>query len=197
MKNYNVIVDVMCGSGTLLIEAARSLKKDFSFQKSKKYMFENWLTFQPEAFEKAKASLDESPQSANKLSQTHFYGFDVDPRAIAAAQANAQRAGVAENIRFQQISILDLQNQANSWPPSERGLVVTNPPYGQRMEKGQGHEELYKSLGTLFKREFIGWDCWVLSGNRELTQHIGLKASQRHPVYNGSIECRWINYKIY
>ncbi len=182
------VVDPMCGSGTILIEAALmalkiapgSLRKSFGFQKLKSY--------NKEAFEKeAKAALSEEKDGL----PFKFYGFDVDRKALAAAKKNAEAAGVAEYIEFVRHPMETLK------APVENGILVVDPPYGERMGEVNELVETYRNLAHTMKTGFKGWDCYVLSGNPELSAAMKLKAERKFPVHNGPIECRLLKYKMF
>jgi putative N6-adenine-specific DNA methylase len=117
-------------------------------------------------------------------------GNESDPLVLEQAQANAEAAGVAPWLQLQQGDCRDFQ------PPSGPGVLVCNPPYGERIGEPAQLEQLYADLGTMVKQRCSGWDLWLLSGNPELTGALRMKASRRIPVSNGGIDCRWLQYAI-
>lgn len=180
------IIDPMCGSGTFLIEAALmalniapgTLRKKFSFQKHKGFQADSW-----------QKALDQvSAQEKNEI-DFKFYGFDKNPDSLAAAKMNAKAAGVDEFIIFKREAV-DLVK-----PPIEKGMIVTNPPYGKRLSEIE--KDLYLDLSFSLKQRFKGWPCWILSGNKELTQLLKMKSQRKYFVFNGPLECRFLNYQIY
>ncbi len=179
------LIDPMCGSGTFLIEAAK-LALGHLPRGKRTYSFEHWKNYQAEDLgPKEFLSEADSPKACINL-----FGFDQSSQAIALAQANSRRAGVANCIQFRQQPIEDLKS------PAASGVIVTNPPYGVRMSDDQQAKDNLASFARVLKKEFFGWDVWMLSGAGDLTANWGLKSAQKHRVYNGPIECRFLNYQI-
>ena len=180
-------IDPMCGSGTLLIEAALlalniapgMFRKRFGFQKLKNYDKEMWNSLVDMAISSEKTELD-----------VKFFGYDLDGKALRSARANAESAGVAEFIEFKRTDARILE------PPCESGLIVVNPPYGERLGLTEQLKDVYRDFGHTLKTRFKGWTCWLLSGNSELSEELKLKANEKHKVMNGPIECRFMKYEI-
>jgi len=187
-KGDRPVVDPMCGSGTLLIEAAlMALKqapglqrKSFAFQKLTAFKKDEW---QREVDEAVAEELHELPFK--------FYGYDTDRKALAVAQKNAEEADVAEFIEFARAPMETLK------APVESGLMITDPPYGERMGEVNELIEVYKNLAHTMKVGFKGWECFVLSGSPELSAAMKLKAERKFPVMNGPIECRLLKYRMF
>ncbi len=187
-KGDKPVVDPMCGSGTLLIEAALIaldvppgvLRRGFAFQKLKNFRKEDWKK------ETELATAGEKTELPFK-----FYGFDVDKKALQVARRNAEEAGVGEWIEFETHPVETLK------APVESGMMIVDPPYGERLGEQGELIELYKDLAHIMKTSFKGWDCFVLSGNPELSAAMKLKAERRFPVYNGPIECRLLKYRMF
>lgn len=185
----SVLIDPMCGSGTLLIEAAMmkhriapgTLRKGFAFQK--------WLNFNKETWEKlVQQAMD------NELSDevpTEIFGFDIDRKAIDRAKINAREAGVEQFIKFRKEMLATLKPDVSS------GMIVTNPPYGARIGEEDILKDVYRDLGYALKNNFKGWTAWILSGNKDLIMEMKLKADRRIMVYNGPIECRFLRYAMF
>ncbi len=182
------IVDPMCGSGTILIEAAMmalniapgSNRRHFGFMDLKGFDEQVWEKVVEEAADQEKQELD-----------FMFYGFDLDPRVLRMAKDNAKRAGVDHVIQFKSDSI------ATVAPPVEKGVMITNPPYGARLGDEDNLRDVYRDLGHTLKHRFKGWDAWILSGNKDLILDMKLKASRKHFVYNGPLECRYLKYSMH
>lgn len=182
------ILDPMCGSGTILIEAAMmarniapgSLRKGFAFQNFKGFQKDVWDDLVDEALS---AELEESP--------VPFYGFDKDRQVIRKARRNAEVAGVDEDIEIEREAV-------DMVTPEEglKGIIVTNPPYGERLGDPYELEDTYRDISFALKGKFSGWTCFLLSGEESLTKFLKLKSTRKHPVYNGGIDCRLIEYKI-
>jgi putative N6-adenine-specific DNA methylase len=117
-------------------------------------------------------------------------GLEQDPAVLAQARCNAEAAGVAAWIQLRGGDCRDFV------PPEQPGVLVCNPPYGERLGEAEALEGLYADLGRMVKERCSGWSLWLLSGNPELTGALRMKASRRIPVSNGGIDCRWLHYAI-
>jgi putative N6-adenine-specific DNA methylase len=136
------------------------------------------------------ASALERQQLADGRPLAPVLGNEADPLVLAQARANAEAAGVAPWLQLQAGDCRDFQ------PPPGPGVLVCNPPYGERIGERDELEQLYADLGAMVKERCGGWDLWLLSGNPELTGALRMKASRRIPVSNGGIDCRWLHYAI-
>lgn len=181
------LVDPMCGSGTLLIEAALMLKNIAPGSLRKKFAFQKFANFKPELWDKI---VTETLDKERNVADIQLYGYDRDSKVIRLARRNAERAGVEDLINFQPGAVDMLER------PVEKGLMILNPPYGERLGASEELKDVYRDLAYTLKRQFKGWSCWLLSGNEELTKELKLKASRRIPVFNGAIECRFLEYKV-
>lgn len=187
-KGDRPVVDPMCGSGTILIEAALmalkiapgSLRKGFGFERLKGFDAEVYDRVVDEA---ASAELNELPFK--------LYGYDTDRKVLSIAKENARRAGVDHVIEFRNESV------ATVTPPVAGGVLITNPPYGTRLGDEDNLRDLYRDLGYTLKHRFQGWEAWLLSGNKDLILDMKLKASRKHFVYNGGLECRFLRYEMF
>ena len=183
------LVDPMCGSGTLLIEAAAmalNLPAGMLHGQARAFGFRRWPDFDPALWQRELAACGSpAPRPLPPL-----LGLERDPEVLDQARGNAERAGVAEHIRFERGDARDLR------PPAGPGLVVVNPPYGARLGGDEDLEALYGELGALLRERCGGWTLWLLSGNPGLTGALRLKASRRVPVSNGGIDCRWLRYEL-
>ncbi|MBY0385151.1 N-6 DNA methylase [bacterium] len=187
------IVDPMCGSGTILIEAALKYMKRAPGTLRTGFAFQKWLTFQEDAWSKVLDEVmeKEDDDSLKEVKEPIFFGYDKDRKAIKMAVENARKAGVDHLIQFHRKDIVELDAA-----PVEKGIIITNPPYGIRVGDEFFLVETYKNFAFTLKNKFKGWDVWILSGNRDLTQHFGMRAERRFPVINGGIDCRLIHYKV-
>jgi 23S rRNA (guanine2445-N2)-methyltransferase / 23S rRNA (guanine2069-N7)-methyltransferase len=174
-------LDPMCGSGTLVIEAALMAQERAPGLERSRFGFHGWRGHDDKVWQRLRS---EAAKHSVEL-KSKIVGRDADPRAVEAARAQAKRAGV--NVTFEARAIAELE------PIGERGVLVTNPPYGERLE---ADESLYEQLGDLLRRRMMGWDAFVLSGNPELAARIGLRAKRKHIVFNGAIECRLLELPI-
>jgi putative N6-adenine-specific DNA methylase len=180
------LADPMCGSGTFPIEAAMmaadrapGLKRAFPFERWHDHDATLWSELRAEAAARAKPTLD-----------FPIEGSDHHGGALALARRAAQEAGVADLVRYS-------ENDARDFVPQERpAIVTTNPPYDKRLGEGEDVIGSWKSLGNFLHRQCGGSTAWILSGNKALTQHLGLRVSLRVPVMNGPIDCRWLKYEV-
>lgn len=186
------IVDPMCGSGTLLIEAALRYMKRAPGSLRKGFAFQKLLTFQDEVWEGVLTEVlsEEDDDGLKEVKEPVFFGFDKDRKAIKIAVENARKAGVDHLIQFHRKDISEVV------APVAQGVMITNPPYGIRLGDEFFLAETYKNFSFTLKSQFKGWDVWVLSGNRDMTKHLGMRAERRFPVINGGIDCRLIHYKV-
>lgn len=180
------IVDPMCGSGTFVIEAALQALNKFPALDRKKFGFHKLSIFDSQVWKRVANEFLDIEKSETTLK---FYGYDTDRQAIAAAKTNAEAAGVAEFCEFRRFSVQELI------PPVEKGFLILNPPYGERLVS-HDIQDSYRDLGFALKNHFRGWTCWVISGNKDLVGLMGLKSTARIPVWNGPIECRFLKYEI-
>ena len=209
------IVDPMCGSGTILIEAALQARKVAPGTLRRRFGFMNWKGFEEEVFRKeldATLALEEEaaekieatrrklypnpvPEGANVESEMKhrplFFGYDMDPKVIKIAQANAREAGVDDLISFRRHAMETLE------APVEKGIIITNPPYGTRLGNKESLKDTYRDFAFTLKNRFNGWTVHVLSGDPELSCAMKLKATRKSLVYNGPIECRLLRYEVF
>jgi putative N6-adenine-specific DNA methylase len=182
------MIDPMCGSGTLLIEAALKARGGLIPRKSP-FLFQRLLNFDGSAFAKAQA---EAANAAQPIQDLKLYGFDKDPKVIAFARANAKRAGVESIIHFEVKNIEKLQRPEGLM----MGTLICNPPYAVRLGQEKETERLWEDLAHTLKTQFQGWSCWLLSGNKDVSSALHLKTDRKVPVYNGPMECRFLHYNI-
>jgi putative N6-adenine-specific DNA methylase len=188
-SQFDNLVDPMCGSGTILIEAALAAQEIWPGDLRSGYAIENLKTTGEHA-RKALADLRGRQRSGRKTDH-RFFGYDHDAQMIRFAKANAKRAGVEDLIRFEVRDIVDVPC------PAAAGLIVTNPPYARRMGERNSVERTWKILGQILHSKFKGWEAWVLCGDEALTPRLHLKATRKAPVFNGDLECRFLRYEIH
>src|SRR3989338_3164213 len=184
------LVDLMCGSGTLLIEGAfiagdiaPGLMRDyFGFLKWKQHDVALWSELLAEARTRREAGLKQLPP---------IRGYDRDVRAVHAARENIKRAGLDEYVHVE-------QRELSACAPEDLqpGLVVVNPPYGERLGEAAELPALYKELGAQLKNNFSGWRAAVFTGNPEVGKSMGPRAERYHTLWNGAIECRLLHFEI-
>jgi putative N6-adenine-specific DNA methylase len=182
------LLNPMCGSGTLAIEAALIslniapglMRDNFGFMHIKGFDKKLWQDLRQNALARARKKL-----------RSPIIAADIDKGAINAAKINALAAGVSHLIEFKVCDFADTP------VPKEKGILVINPEYGQRLGKVSQLEATYKRIGDFFKQKCAGYTCYVFTGNLALAKKIGLKTSQRRQLFNAEIECRLLKYEIY
>lgn len=185
----STFIDPMCGSGTILIEAALIANNIPPGYYREEYGFQRWRKFM--AFDEGlyttifEAAIDKITNHEQKI-----IGCDISRNVAKKAKENVKLAKVEDIVSVQSCSLQELV------VPPGRGVVVMNPPYGERMVK-DNIEELYKSIGDTFKKNFSGYDCWVISSNSEAFKHVGLRPSRKIALFNGPLECRFMKFEMY
>ena len=181
------LVDPLCGSGTLLIEAVSSaLKLPPGLNRS--FLFEGWADFDKYLWEEEIKIAKSRTYFDRKLPL--IIGCEQDKDIAKQAKENIAAAGLKKIINVQNTHFSELEL------PNMKGLIVCNPPYGKRIGVNQDLKRLYLELSNFLKINASGWEFWLLSGNKELSRFIGMKASCRYPVNNGGIDCRWLKYIV-
>lgn len=178
-------IDPMCGSGTIPIEAALIACNIAPGVFRKEYAFEKWADFDAELFDEIY-----NDDSHEKEFNHHVYGYDVDFKAVNIATTNVKAAGLTKYVTIAQQDFKDFSGT------NEPAIIVTNPPYGERIST-QNLMETYKMIGERLKHAFKEGDAWILSYKEECFQQIGLKASVKIPLYNGSLECEYRKYQMF
>ena len=186
------LVDPMCGSGTLLIEAAQMEAKIAPQLYRLHWGFDFWKLHNQSAWEKVKNEAIELAEEKQSEIQPHFYGFDLDHRVLKKAQKNAQNAGVSHLIKWQQGDVAALKNPSLN----EVGTVVCNPPYGERLGITPALIALYSVFGQRLKKEFCGWNVSVFSSESTLLDCLRMRASRQFKAKNGPLDCVQKNYQV-
>ena len=183
-------VDPMCGAGTLVIEAALMAAGIAPGLTRERYGTHGWLQHDDTAWRAVRADAERrSRQRPHDLPP--ITGFDHDPHAVANGRANATRAGVGDLVRFETRDIDTATPPADS-PP---GLLLCNPPYGERLAGDPQLAALYARIGVVLASRFGGWRAALLAGDPALGRHVGLRAVRRHTFWNGPIECRLLRFE--
>ncbi len=180
--------DPLCGSGTLPLEASLKALNIAPGLFRNRFGFETWLDADLSLLETLIQTAEASQQESLPAP---IWGSDRDAAVIEQAIANATACGVLDHVYF---AAIDLEDVA---APADSGVLFCNPPYGERLGRGSDLGAFYKQLGDVLKQRFKGWTAFVLSGNKELSQSIGLKSSQRFAVYNGTLPCQLMKYELY
>jgi 23S rRNA (guanine2445-N2)-methyltransferase len=180
------LLDPMCGSGTILMEAALmaldiapGFGRHFAFEKFKNFDAHRWRELMQRRVAGQKPKV---PQA--------IYGGDLSGDVLKAARSNLIAAGLEKVVSLKRANVLEISAPANE------GIIVTNPPYGVRLGEQQALAEFYPKLGDVLKKQFVGWRVYLLSADMRLPKLIRLAASKRTPLFNGALECRLYEYKM-
>jgi 23S rRNA G2445 N2-methylase RlmL len=180
-------VNPMCGSGTLAIEAALFAQGKAPGLLRSNYGFTHVKGFDPSAWRKIRTEA----HAAQKATAATIIATDIDPQAVAAARQNARTAGVENMIEFAVCPF------AETPIPERGGIVLINPPYGERIGEESRLIGLYREIGDFFKQRGGGYRGYIFTGNAALGKRVGLRTKRRITFYNGEIECRLLEYELY
>ncbi len=186
-QSNQVLVDPMCGSGTILIEAALMALQIPPGMFRKKFGFESWPDFDNLLFDEI---TKEEPEFENNELKSRLIGIEIDEPTRLKALANIKNAFLHQSIRVFKGDFFDYL------PDQQAGVVITNPPYGKRIRKDD-MVDFYKRMGNKFKKDFTGFDVWILSSHKEALKHLGLHPSRKIKLFNGPEECLFNKYEIY
>jgi len=176
----------MCGSGTILIEAGQ-IASGIAPGSRRYFAFQNWSDFDTTLWQDTKkAAAEQQGPVAIPL-----IGTDKNFKAIRVAQQNAAAAGLDGQITFQRMNYQRYQRE------HAEGMIITNPPYGLRVEDTEDMLAFYQELGDKFKRDFSGYTAWVLSGNMDALKRLGLRPSRKIALMNGQLPCKFQRYDSY
>lgn len=179
------LVDPMCGSGTFLIEAALIAANINPGVYRKHFSFEHWRDFDAELFDRLY-----NDDSSEREFEYKIYGADISPKAVEIAQKNIRSAGVGRMIELE-------TKPLSAWEEApENGILITNPPYGERISS-EDMDGLYELIGQKLKNVFKGYHAWIIGYREEYFHRIGLAASMKMPILNGSLECQLREYVIF
>lgn len=182
--------DPMCGSGTILIEAALIARNIPPGIFRKQFAFEKWMDFDEELW----SDIYNDDSSEREFEHT-IYGSDASFYAVQQAQKNIQSAGLQRDIQIRQIRIEEIRNEDVS--ATKDALVMLNPPYGERLASNKDMEILYGAIGTALKHQFTGAQAWIISSNDRAMKCIGLKPSQKMRLLNGELDCQFNRYDLF
>ena len=181
------LIDPMCGSGTFLVEAAQIALgiapgaggRSFGFQRLKDFRLDLW-----------KDLLDAAQDAEKPVAFAQIYGSDLSPVAVRAALANLDRAGLLPAVSLSSGDVLEID------APAASGVLVANPPYGERLSEQDELAAFYPPLGAALKRKFAGWHCYLLTADLRLPKLMRLAPSKKTPLFNGAIECRLFEFAM-
>ena len=181
------LLDPMCGSGTFLVEAAQIALniapgaggRSFGFQRLKNFRLDIW-----------KDLLDAAQDAEKPAQPAQIYGSDISPVAVRAALANLDRAGLLPAVTLRSGDVLEID------APAPAGIMIANPPYGERLSEQEELAAFYPQLGSALKRKFAGWNCYLLTADLRMPKLMRLTPSKKTPLFNGAIECRLFEFKM-
>jgi len=180
------LFDPMCGSGTFLIEAAMmaldaapGAQRAFGFERLENFDARRWGTIRDKAIARCKP-----------VRPLPIFGSDKSGTTLKLARDNLTAAGLLDAVQVKQMDVLD------GGPPAPSGILVTNPPYGERLADPEALAGFYPKLGDALKQRFSGWTAYILSADQRLPRLIRLQPSKRTPLYNGALECRLYEYRL-
>ncbi|MGH8687760.1 MAG: THUMP domain-containing class I SAM-dependent RNA methyltransferase [Burkholderiales bacterium] len=180
------LLDPMCGGATLLVEAAAmargrapGMKRAFGFEKLDTFNGSLW-----------KQLREQAAQPATRAPMLALYGSDADAKALTAARRNLGAAGVERWVTLEAVDVLKRR------APAEAGVMIANPPYGERIGEAEELARFYPKLGDALKQNFAGWNCYFFTADRRMEKLIRLQTSRRTVLYNGALECRLFEFKV-
>ncbi|MBP6655785.1 MAG: class I SAM-dependent RNA methyltransferase [Propionivibrio sp.] len=184
------MIDPMCGSGTFLIEAAQmalniapGAGREFGFQRLKNFQLGAW-----------KEMLDAAMDAEKPARFAEIYGSDISPVSVRAALANLDRAGLLPAVKLSSGDLLEIDAPPRN--DDQTGIMIANPPYGERLSEQDELAAFYPQLGSALKRNFAGWNCYLLTADLRMPKLMRLTPSKKTPLYNGAIECRLFEFKM-
>ncbi|MBR4487229.1 MAG: RNA methyltransferase [Bacteroidales bacterium] len=179
------LIDPMCGSGTILIEAAmQALNIPAGFFREH-YGFERWKNFDHRLWQRVTDEAD-----IHDDVPVNFYGSDISARFLGMAEANVKAARLSDFIRLFRKAMRDTQ------PKRTPATLIFNPPYGERLDMEE-IDNFYKEIGDTLKQNYAGCTAFIISSNMQAIKHIGLHPSKKTPLYNGALECKFLRYDLY
>ncbi len=179
-------VDPMCGSGTLLIEAALIAANIPPGYYREEFGFERWKDFDKELWD----TIVDGCLGRISSRDARILGTDISRNVARKAYENVHLAKVEDTVVVKTSGFTDLE------APAEKGTLILNPPYGERMDS-EDINALYKSIGDTLKKNWKGYDAWIITSNMEAVKHIGLRPSRKIMLYNGPLECRFLKFSMY
>ena len=180
--------DPLCGSGTLPIEATLKALNIAPGLYRDRFGFQSWLDYDETLWDKIVTEANNQQQFDLNIP---VIGSDRNLEVLNQARENAYNCKVTDYIEFIH------QEFSQITAPADKGIVICNPPYGERLGNVTELEELYKMLGDIFKQRFTGWTAYILTGSKHLSKKVGLRTAKRIPVYNGSLPCTFLKYELY
>lgn len=186
-RHERLLCDPFCGSGTILVEAAmleRNMAPGLKKAENGEFDAMKWHNVDAASWDMA---IEEAYDSVRRNIKLNLQGYDVDDRVLRLARSNSEIAGVADDISYHQRDVYDFQSSY------KYGVIITNPPYGERLGGVKEAEGIYKTLGKVIK-EYDSWSVYVLTAHQEFEKFYGKKADRKRKLYNGRIRCDYYQY---
>lgn len=185
-NNDSSLVDPMCGSGTIPIEAAMIASGIPPGRFRQFYGFRRWKDYNESLFDQVK----KESESKNAIPKAKIFGSDISENSVFQAKTNIESAGLTDVITIRQADFRDLK------APDNDGVIIMNPPYGQRIKISET-DNLYNMIGSALKHNFPGYKAWLITSDKESLKQIGLKSALKTTLFNGSLECVLVKYELY
>jgi len=179
------LLNSMCGSGTIALEAAMIAAKIYPGIAGRSYAFQHWLDFDQLLFNRVREAMPEPLALSHPVIAT-----DNDPQAVRITKSNARSLGIEKQIIIERKDFLDYQEMV------EPVMIIMNPPYGERLEV-DNIEKLYQEIGTTLKHKFHGSSAWLFTSNMEAIKHLGLKPNSKYSLFNAGLKCKYLNYFLF
>lgn len=180
------LIDGMCGSGTILIEATKYARNIAPNKYRREFGFKNWKDYDAQLWE----TVHQEAVAAERPFTHTIKGFDIAFQAVRISERNIERAHLAGEIAVKR------KDFEKNIPTSKKGILLLNPPYGERIDQ-YNINAFYAMIGDHLKDAFTGWDVWMISSNMEALKSVGLRPSQKVMLYNGALECSFRHYEMY
>jgi putative N6-adenine-specific DNA methylase len=184
--NDTSLLDPMCGSGTIPIEAAMIASGIPPGRFRQFYGFSRWKDYDESLFDQVKKEC----VSKDIIQGIKIFGSDISENVLSQAKANIESAGLSDLISVKQSDFRDLE------PPDNSGVIIMNPPYGKRISLAE-NDDLYNMIGSTLKHNFPGYKAWLITSDKESLKQIGLKPALKTTLFNGSLECVLVKYELY
>jgi putative N6-adenine-specific DNA methylase len=181
------LIDPMCGSGTIPIEAGLIACNVPPGRFRERFGFEKWKNFNRSEFEDVKSLYDSAVSDGQGV---RIFGYDISGESVEMAKVNVGAAGLNKVVHLEMSDFKDLK------PDCNEGFIFINPPYGERISAGET-DAIYAMIGSTMKHSFEGFTAWLISSNRDSLKHVGLKPSAKLTLYNGALECLFSRYELY
>lgn len=182
------LVDPMCGTGTILIEAAMLAANIPPGYHRDRFGFETWKDFDRGLWQRV---FDEAVEGIDHEHHPVILGADLSPHVARKAGANIASADLKDRITIRTSAFAELE------PPADTGVLILDPPYGERMDKDEDINALYKMIGDTLKKRWTGWEAWILTANLGAAKHVHLTPKPKITLFNGPLECRYMRYELY